>query len=76
MESSVFAVTIAGVLAYDHGLSWRHYDRSYVGRNYFRVQDGVGRCAPAKTEVAAAARRLKRASRGRAKVSFALVTIC
>lgn len=57
MESSVFAVTIAGVLAYDHGLSWRHYDRSYVGRNYFRVQDGVGHCTPAKTEVAAAARR-------------------
>lgn len=54
LESSVFAVTIAGVLAYDHGLSWRHYDRSYVGRNYFRVQDGVGRCAAPKTAVAAA----------------------
>ena len=28
MESSVYAVTLAGVLAYDHGASWRHYDGS------------------------------------------------
>ena len=55
MESSVFAVTLAGVLAYDHGTSWRHYDQSFVGRNYFRVQEGAGRCAQPKTEVAAAA---------------------
>ncbi|HVZ53487.1 MAG TPA: hypothetical protein VG986_16090 [Pseudolabrys sp.] len=57
LVSSVFAVTIAGVLAYDHGLSWRHYDKSYVGRSYFRVQDGVGQCSPARTEVAAALKR-------------------
>jgi len=54
MESSVFAVTLAGVLAYDHGTSWHHYDQSFVGRNYFRVREGVGRCAPPTTEVAAA----------------------
>jgi len=56
MESSVFAVTLAGVLAYDHGTAWRHYDQSFVGRNYFRVQEGVGRCAAPTTEMAAAAR--------------------
>ena len=39
MESSVFAVTLAGVQALDHGTSWRHYDHSFVGRNYFRVQE-------------------------------------
>ncbi len=41
MESSVFAVTLAGVQAFDHGTSWRHYDGSYVGRNYFRVKEAV-----------------------------------
>ena len=46
MESSVFAVTLAGVQALDHGTSWRHYDGSYVGRNYFRVQEASGNCAP------------------------------
>ncbi len=54
MESSVFAVTLAGVLAYDHGASWRHYDKSFVGRNYFRVEEASGRCDAAGTEVAAA----------------------
>jgi hypothetical protein len=53
MESSVFAVTLAGVLALDHGASWHHYDKSYVGRNYFRVQEGVGRCDGGSTELAA-----------------------
>jgi hypothetical protein len=53
MESSVFAVTLAGVLAFDHGASWHHYDKSFVGRNYFRVREGVGRCGADKTEVAA-----------------------
>jgi hypothetical protein len=52
----VFAVTLAGVLAFDHGTSWRHYDESFVGRNYFRAQEGVGRCATPTTEVAAARR--------------------
>ncbi len=58
MESSVFAVTLAGVLALDHRTSWQHYDRSFVGRNYFRVVEGAGRCdGSVATEVAATARR-------------------
>ena len=52
MESSVFAVTLAGIQALDHRTSWHHYDRSFVGRNYFRVQEPVGRC---DTSVMAAA---------------------
>ena len=55
MESSVFAVTLAGVLAYDHAVSWNHYDGSFVGRNYYRVDEAQGRCNPAanKSQVAA-----------------------
>ncbi|HEY5130560.1 MAG TPA: hypothetical protein VIJ35_25285 [Bradyrhizobium sp.] len=53
MESSVFAVTLAGVQALGHGTSWHHYDESYVGRNYFRVQEAAGRCSAAATKVAA-----------------------
>lgn len=53
MESSVFAVTLAGIQALGHGTSWHHYDESYVGRNYFRVQEAAGSCAAAATEVAA-----------------------
>ena len=56
MESSVFAVTLAGVQAFDHGTSWRHYDGAYVGRNYFRVQEAGGSCAPPSSQVAAARR--------------------
>jgi len=54
MESSVFAVTLAGVLAFDHRTSWHHYDKSFVGRNYFRAQEGAGRCDTSGTEIAAA----------------------
>lgn len=53
MESSVFAVTLAGVLALDHPASWHHYDKSFVGRNYFRVSAGSGICGP-RTQTAAA----------------------
>ncbi len=54
MESSVFAVTLAGVLAFDHGTSWHHYDESYVGRNYFRVEEPAATaCNVARTNVAA-----------------------
>lgn len=56
MESSVFAVTLAGVLALDHRTSWHHYDKSFVGRNYFRVKEGAGRCDAPTTELAAARR--------------------
>jgi hypothetical protein len=44
MESAVFAVTAAGIRALDHPSSWRHYDQAFIGRNYFRVEEGHGRC--------------------------------
>jgi hypothetical protein len=44
MESSVLAVTAAGLLAFDHGSIWQPYYRSYLGRNYFRVEEGTGLC--------------------------------
>lgn len=53
MESSVFAVTLAGVQALDHGTSWHHYDQSFVGRNYFRIQEPTGRCGTSVTTMAA-----------------------
>ncbi len=53
MESSVFAVTLAGVQAMGQPTSWEHYDRSYVGRNYFRVQEETGNCSLRATEIAA-----------------------
>ncbi len=53
MESAVFAVTLAGVMAFDHGTSWHHYDRSFIGRNYFRTEEPKGDCAAA-TAIAAA----------------------
>ena len=54
MESSVLAVTLAGVQALDHSTSWHHYDESFVGRNYFRVQDPTGRCDASRTALATA----------------------
>ncbi|MCK9907921.1 hypothetical protein MXD81_02175 [Microbacteriaceae bacterium K1510] len=56
MESSVFAVTLAGILALDHPANWHHYDTSFVGRNYFRISAGNGSCAP-RTHTAASAGR-------------------
>lgn len=53
MESSVFAVTLAGVQTMGQPTSWQHYDRSYVGRNYFRVQEETGNCSLVATEIAA-----------------------
>lgn len=44
MESSVFAVTLAGVQALDHTTYWRQYDHAYVGRNYFRAQEPPATC--------------------------------
>jgi uncharacterized membrane protein len=52
MESSVFAVTLAGIQAMDHSTSWHHYDHSFVGRNYFRVQEPGGHCEAAVTAMA------------------------
>lgn len=44
MESAVFAVTAAGIRALDHPSAWQRYDQWYIGRNYFRVEEGAGRC--------------------------------
>jgi len=56
LESAVFAVTAAGVRALDHVANWHWYDRSYVGRNYFRVEEGRGRCGEAASILSAARR--------------------
>jgi len=44
MESSVLAVTAAGILAFDHTSIWTRYYQSYLGRNYFRVERGSDHC--------------------------------
>jgi hypothetical protein len=56
MESSVFAVTLAGVMELDHATSWHHYDGSFVGKNYFRVEEPRERCSADNAAVAAARR--------------------
>jgi hypothetical protein len=56
LESAVFAVTAAGVRALDHVANWHWYDRSYVGRNYFRIEEGRGRCGEAASILSAARR--------------------
>jgi hypothetical protein len=38
MKCAVYAVTMAGILALDHPISWQHYDQSFVGRNYCRIE--------------------------------------
>jgi hypothetical protein len=43
MESAVYAVTVAGILAFDHRSEWRSH-QIYVGRSYFRVEEGTGPC--------------------------------
>ena len=40
MKSAVFAVTVAGMLALDHGAAWRHYNQAYAGRSYVRIEEG------------------------------------
>ncbi len=53
MASAVFGVTLAGVIAYDQSTAWSHYDQSFVGRNYYRVEEAAGRCQAAPAVVAA-----------------------
>jgi hypothetical protein len=53
MESAVFAVTLAGVMSFDQSTAWQHYDQSFVGRNYYRVDEPSGRCVAAPAVVAA-----------------------
>ena len=38
MKSAVFAVTLDGIIDFDHRTLWHHYDGFYSGREYFRVQ--------------------------------------
>jgi hypothetical protein len=52
MESSVVAVTAAAILALDHSSIWQPYYQSYIGRNYFRVEQGKGRCGAPVPEMA------------------------
>ena len=52
MESSVFAVTLAGVQALDHRTFWHRYDQSFVGRNYFRIQEPPAACDKAVATIA------------------------
>lgn len=44
MKCAIYAVTLAGVLALDHPTAWRHYNHSFTGRNYFRVEEHSGPC--------------------------------
>jgi hypothetical protein len=45
MESAVLAVTGAGILALDHANIWHPYHRTYLGRNYFRMEESAGPCS-------------------------------
>ena len=54
LESSVFAVTAAGIRALDHSANWHWYDQAYVGRNYYRVEQGSGSCDAVGTGLAVA----------------------
>ena len=54
LESSVLAVTAAGILALDHTSIWEPYRQSYLGREYFRVEPGSGSCGSRQTPTAIA----------------------
>jgi LmbE family N-acetylglucosaminyl deacetylase len=42
MKCAVFAVTLAAIQAFDHPAHWQHYDKTFVGRDYYRIEDSVG----------------------------------
>jgi hypothetical protein len=44
LESSAFAVTAYAIRALDHYNAWHHYNDNYIGKNYFRSEDGSGPC--------------------------------
>jgi hypothetical protein len=46
MKCAVYAVTLAGVMAFDHPAAWQHYDQSFVARNYCRVGNREKRTGP------------------------------
>lgn len=52
METAVFAVTAAGIRAFDHSSAWHYYNDSFVGRNYYRVEEAAGRCEAPSLEMA------------------------
>jgi hypothetical protein len=54
VKSAVFAVTLGGVIAFDHRTSWHYYDQSFVGRSYFRVEEPSDNCPGPRAAVAAA----------------------
>jgi hypothetical protein len=54
LESSVLAVTAVGILALDHTSIWEPYRESYLGREYFRVQEGSGSCGSQEAPTAIA----------------------
>lgn len=39
MKCAVYAVTLAGVLASGHPVSWHHYDQLFIGRGYCRIEE-------------------------------------
>ncbi len=53
IENAVFAATLGGLRAFDQVPDWRYYYQTYVGRNYFRIDEPDGACG-APTAVAAA----------------------
>ena len=38
MQCAVFAVTLAGITAMDHAVSWQYYRPRFIGRSYYRVE--------------------------------------
>ena len=42
MKCAVYAVTLAGVSALDHPTAWQHYDQTFVGRTYCRIEENGG----------------------------------
>jgi len=39
LKCAVYAVTVAGVLALGHPMSWDHYNEAYCGRDHYRRSD-------------------------------------
>jgi hypothetical protein len=54
LETSVLAVTAAGILALDQTSIWEPYRQTYLGREYFRVEQGSGSCGSREIPTAVA----------------------
>jgi hypothetical protein len=65
MESSVLAITASGILALDHTSIWERYHRSYLGRNYFRIEEGTGHCEEPAQLPTLASRKVKADAKGK-----------